>query len=161
MAEKAMSIQSYKPAKGIKLTITLKDGSEIVGTVTSQNANSIKLDAETVLRRKMRSISFRGRVLAERGTRGGGSKKQKLSARTASGSPRKGEGKGRRGRNKASAAPAEDEGSVEGGALSFSLNGECALVVTRVSDRCMESIALSIEPDTWDKLAAFGVDKAE
>ena len=150
--EKALSIQAYKPAKGIRLTVTLKDGTEIVGKVTSQTADSVKQDAEVVPRRKIRSISFRGRVLAERATR---SKKKargkkKLSARTASGAPRK-----RRGR---SLVEAVEESSAEGG-VSFTLNGD-SLVVSRKVEMATETLAFHVGDTLRDKLAAFGIAEA-
>lgn len=153
----AISIQSYKPAKGQKIAIALKDGTEIVGAVVSQNANSIKLDDEKILRRKMQSISFRGRILAERATRGTPkSKKKKLSARTESGRPSKkvrtvrGRRKGRRGRNSA----------VATGEVTFAISGD-TLVALRVSESVMESIAVTLDADVCAKLSAFGVPAAE
>lgn len=141
--KETLSIQSYKPAKGTKLTVTLKDGTEIVGTVTTQNANSIKLDDEAVLRRKIRTISFRGKVLAERGTRGG--KKSKLSARTASGSPRK----GRRGK-------AVTEAQEKSG-MAFMIDGDDHLMVTKTTGEIAESIRVPLTSEVSVKLGEFGV----
>ncbi len=153
---KAISIQSYKPAKGTKITVALKDGAEISGTVVSQNADSIKLDDEKVLRRKMRSISFRGRVLAERRARGGTakSKKKKLSARTESGRP----SKKTRGRRRKGAR--DDVAGEESRVISFSL-GDDRIVFSTSGGSYSESVSIKIDAVLRDKLEAFGVPVAD
>lgn len=164
MAKQPQSIKEYTPAKGAKIAVTLKDGTEITGNVSAADEAAITLDDEEISRRRMQSITFRGRVVATRdmvsSSTGPGKKKRgrkkRLSRRTASGkaaAPRKKRGKkkagtSRRGRRAATAN--------ENGAVAFALTG-IGLMFSRSSDGVEETLQVALDTAARNRLEAFGI----
>lgn len=174
MAKQPQAINSYDPAKGIKIAVTLKDGTEVTGNVTKASAASIQLDDETFSRRNITVIKFRGRVVAERagrGTpkataaaaakpaRGGRGRKKRISRRTSTGRPaaprgRKkaaSAGRGRRRTGNTSAPTPAPAGTAQ-----VAVNGTSILVC---SDRgeFNETLSIPVSESVVARLVELGV----
>lgn len=175
MAKQPQTVNEYSPAKGAKLTVTLKDGTEITGNVAAATAAAITLDDESIGRRRIQSVTFRGRVVATRDATAGAPatsgrrkkkaatttsraerRKKRLSRRTASGkaaAPRKKRTKkaatNRRGRR--STAVVASSGTPE-----FGLNGDY-LVVNSSHEGYEETMRVVLPESVRTRLSELGV----
>lgn len=157
MATAIQSINAYKPAKGAKLAVTLKDGTIVEGKVTKAGAFGLKLDDEAINYRRVDSISFRGRVVAQRRTPG----KDKPAAAAANGAKpaKRGRSKKKIGRRPTTSTRGRKPKAAASTDVAVTVSAT-ALVFTKANDTFQVELAMLVDADTRAQLVDFGVAEA-
>lgn len=181
MANQPQSVNEFAPGKGVKFTVILKDGTEIVGKATKHTATSITLEDESIPRRSIKAIKYGNRVVAEvrargwraaseekpkrtrgRKKKGARGRKKRLGRRTASGRPaaeratrkKRGRKKGARAgrRGRRPSAPSQTD-------VSITLNGSM-LVFKRTGEGYEETMAVAVDAQARERLVEYGIPQA-